>query len=38
MENAANQSNELQGYGPLFLAVILQVINEEIQIRPCDFS
>jgi hypothetical protein len=38
MEDAANQSNELQGFGPLFLAVMLQVINEEIQVRPCDFS
>jgi len=38
LESAANQSNELREFGPLFLAVVLQVINREVQIHPCDFS
>ena len=38
LESAANQSNELRVFGPLFLAVMLQVINKEIQIHPCDLA
>jgi hypothetical protein len=30
--------NELRVFGPLFLAVVLHVINQEIQIHPCDLS
>jgi hypothetical protein len=30
--------NEFRIFGPLFLAVVLHVINQEIQIHPCDLS
>ena len=30
--------NELRVFGPLFLAVMLQVINRELQIQPYDLS
>jgi hypothetical protein len=30
--------NELRIFGPVFLAVRLQVINKEIQIHPFDLS
>gem|GEM_PF-6628140 len=30
--------NEFLEFGPLFLAVLLHAVNEEVQIHPCDLS